>query len=87
MTTKIDKFGRILIPKPMRQRMGLTPGSPVSLVEQGGGTVEISAQPSEPTLEMQDGLLVYTGPIGDVDPVAAVRQTYEERADRHLGLS
>ena len=87
MTTKIDKFGRILIPKPMRQRMGLTPGSPVSLVEGDGGTVEISAEPSEPLLEMQDGLLIYTGPIGEIDPVDAVRQIYEERADRHWGHS
>ena len=87
MTTKIDKFGRILIPKPMRQRMGLLPGSPVSLVEGDGGTVEITAQPSESLLEMQDGLLIYTGPIGEIDPVDAVRQIYEERADRHWGHS
>ncbi len=87
MTTKIDKFGRILIPKPMRQRMGLLPGSPVSLVEGDGGTVQITAEHSEPLLEMQDGLLVYTGPIGEIDPVDAVHQIYEERADRHWGRS
>ena len=88
MTTKIDKFGRILIPKPMRQRMGLTPGSPVSLVESGdGATVEITAERAEPMVARRGRLLIYTGPLGDIDPVAAVREIYDERADRHLGIS
>tara|TARA_R100000789_G_C2950898_1_gene134963 strand:+ start:305 stop:568 length:264 start_codon:yes stop_codon:yes gene_type:complete len=87
MTTKIDKFGRILIPKPIRQRLGLLPGSPVSLVEGDGGKVEITAERSEPMVARRGRLLVYTGPLGDVDPVTAVREIQEERADRHAGLS
>ena len=31
MTTTIDKFGRVLIPKQMRRQLGLKPGSTVEL--------------------------------------------------------
>jgi AbrB family looped-hinge helix DNA binding protein len=82
MTTKIDKFGRILIPKPVRERMGLRPGSPVSLVEAEGGSIEIKAEPRAPLVARRGGLLVYTGPAGG-DSAETLRALREERDARN----
>jgi AbrB family looped-hinge helix DNA binding protein len=58
MRTTIDKAGRIVVPKVMRDAIGLTGGSPVeiALVE---GKIEIEAAPGDIRLERgDDGRLV-----------------------------
>ena len=37
MTVTIDKFGRVLIPKPLRDQLGLQPGAELSLDVHAGG--------------------------------------------------
>ena len=36
---KIDKFGRIVVPKPLRERLGLKPGSELEVFDQQGGVL------------------------------------------------
>jgi AbrB family looped-hinge helix DNA binding protein len=37
MNLKIDQAGRIVVPKPMRDRLGLRPNTELEIVEQAGG--------------------------------------------------
>lgn len=77
MRTMIDKFGRIVVPKEMRQRAGLHPGTEIEINEQGRDIV-IKHSEHEPLLRDEDGVLVYTGKAaGDI--ISAVRKQREER--------
>jgi AbrB family looped-hinge helix DNA binding protein len=37
MQAKVDQVGRIVLPKPLRDRLGLVPGSTVDISEYGDG--------------------------------------------------
>jgi len=56
----LDKYGRLSIPKPVRERLGLRPGSSVTLETEGDG---FFVRPSDETrgLLEKDGLLIFTG--------------------------
>lgn len=65
----IDRFGRVLIPKPMRDGLGLAAGEEIVL-RQVGATLEIEPAKREPTLVVKEGVLVYGGrATGDLDGV------------------
>jgi AbrB family looped-hinge helix DNA binding protein len=90
MRTTIDAAGRIVIPKKLRDKAGLTPGSEVEL-HLCGGRLEVEPVWEEPRLEWRDGFLVAVPPEGTppmtVDDVASLRrEIYEERARRAWGL-
>ncbi len=57
MRTTIDSGGRVVIPKAIRDRLGLSPGADVELAEADGG-VEIRPAPAEIELVEVDGRLV-----------------------------
>lgn len=57
MLTTIDHGGRVVIPKTLRDELGLRPGGAVS-VELRDGRIEIEAAPMAVTLERRDGVLV-----------------------------
>lgn len=57
MRTTIDHAGRIVIPKPIRSRLGLTGGQAVEVVEHDGA-IEITPAATEMRLEERDGRLV-----------------------------
>jgi AbrB family looped-hinge helix DNA binding protein len=80
---EIDKAGRILIPKRMRDAMGLRPGSRLR-VAQDYGELRLEPDLPEPRLEMRDGLLVMVGgpPVTVEDVNEAIRQGYEDRHRR-----
>lgn len=64
MTTTIDRAGRLVIPKEMRERVGLTAGSTVTIREQDG-RVEIEPAYQESRLiEGPHGLLMIEAPPG-----------------------
>ncbi len=90
MTVTLDKFGRVLIPKPLRDQLGLEPGAELSLdvhAGDGGPTLELRPEPTAGALEVQDGLLVYTGTVpAAYDVVQVLRDEREARARRHAGL-
>jgi AbrB family looped-hinge helix DNA binding protein len=78
MRTTIDKAGRIVIPKPMRDALGLSGGSEVevALVD---GRIEIDLVPTTVRLERRDGRLVAV-PDRALPPLTAemVRGTLEK---------
>ena len=60
MEVTIDSAGRIVIPKPLRDALGLTPGSKVDVSRYGAG-VQIVPAGGTARLVYEDGLLVGTG--------------------------
>ncbi|HKN69600.1 MAG TPA: AbrB/MazE/SpoVT family DNA-binding domain-containing protein [Terriglobales bacterium] len=84
MKLKLDKLGRVVLPKPLRARYGLRPGTELEVSE---GAQEFALRParSGPSLVEIDGILVHQGvPQGELDIVKAIREEREERL-RHLG--
>ena len=84
MQTRIDKFGRIVIPKSIRQNLGLRPGEIMQLEEQGEKII-LKPDTNEESLKLKDGILVFSGKIeGDITNILK-----EERSKRihHLSLS
>ena len=60
MTLKIDKAGRILLPKPIRDRLGLRAGAGVEIVETADGIV-LKPIVDQPAMEKINGLWVHHG--------------------------
>lgn len=57
MKATIDKAGRLVVPKPIRDRMGLHPGDEL-MVEEFNGKIELSKPAQERALvENENGLL------------------------------
>ena len=94
MTVTIDKFGRVLIPKALRDQLGLLPGAELSLDVHHGGdgapALELRAVPNaddpDGGLVRVGGRLVYNGRLSNLDVTHALRDTYDDRARRHAGL-
>ena len=71
METSLDRFGRIVIPKKIREDFNLKAGSPIRIEE---GEEEIILKPvyGEPNLHVKDGVLVFTGtPLEDLGDALA----------------
>ena len=65
--TRVDEFGRIVIPKRIRTRFGLERGSVLEIAESKEGIV-LRPEKAEPPVVETDGVLVFTGtPTGDLD--------------------
>ena len=60
MKLTIDKSGRIVVPKPLRERLGLKPGTELEVLEQPGG-VFLRKVEERPALVKIDGLWVHCG--------------------------
>ena len=84
MTLKIDKAGRIVVPKPLRERLGLRAGMDLEVGETAEGLV-LRRVPDMPSMAREDGFLVHQGqgPRGfDWD-----RHIGEQRAERDREIS
>jgi AbrB family looped-hinge helix DNA binding protein len=65
--TRIDEFGRVVIPKGIRSRLGLERGTRLEIDEQDGGIV-LRPEREKPPVAVRQGVLVFTGAAaGDVD--------------------
>ena len=79
MTVKIDPAGRVILPKRVRERLGLRAGAEIELTEAGG---ELRLRPFQqrPSLVREGPWLVHTGrPAPGFDSAGAVDQDREER--------
>ena len=78
METTLDKFGRIVIPKRVRDDLGLFPGS-VLKIEERAKEIVLKPAPESTPLVLKDGVLVFTGEVeGDVETI--LRRDREERS-------
>lgn len=58
METTIDSVGRIVVPKPLREALGLVPGSTVHISQYGAGLQLIPAGRSARLIEESGNLVV-----------------------------
>ena len=83
MQTTLDRFGRVVIPKQIRDELGIRPGA-VLTVEERGHEVVMKPMSEEPHLVVKQGVLVYRGESrGDLaDAVASHRRKWISRLGR-----
>ena len=82
MEIRIDAFGRLLIPKNIRDNLGLYAGSVMDL-ELLGEQIILKPVQNKPLIEVKGGISVYTGAItGDMN--SALQADRNARLD-HLG--
>ncbi len=60
MKTSIDSVGRIVVPKRLREELGLTPGSTIDISRYGAGLQLVPAGRTARLVE-ESGVLVATG--------------------------
>jgi AbrB family looped-hinge helix DNA binding protein len=71
METTIDRFGRIVIPKDVREHLDLDPGS-VLVVETHDHEIHLKPVRPQPDIVVKDGVMVFSG-IAAGDVASAVR--------------
>lgn len=82
MILKIDKAGRVVLPKPVRDRLGLHEGSDLELEETSEG-VMLKPMEACPSMVKKQGLWVHTGDVPPrFDVIRAVRNDREDRIRR-----
>ena len=78
METTLDRFGRVVIPKSVRDHLGLCPGT-VLIVEERGKAVTLTPMTAADTLTDQGGVLVFQcRSVGDL--TATVDEVRENRS-------
>ena len=80
----LDKFGRILLPKAVRDRLGLRPGVSLEL-ETGEGTLFLRLPAGDALVEEEDGLLVFQGEGDGTDMDDVLRDLRAGRVQRQSG--
>ena len=83
MKTTIDRFGRVVLPKSLRDAFDLKPGTTIE-IEATEKEILLKPEAVGPFLEDCSGVLVFTGtPIGDLDQI--VRMQREARLQSIAG--
>jgi AbrB family looped-hinge helix DNA binding protein len=82
MIVTIDSAGRMVVPKPIRERAGLQPGMPLE-IRVHDGRVEIEPAPREVRIEERGGFRI-AEPLEDYEPLQeeTVRRTREQSRGR-----
>jgi AbrB family looped-hinge helix DNA binding protein len=85
MRTKVDRFGRIVVPKEIRDRHGLLPGSEIE-IEDFTESIVIHVLSDLPGLVEKQGILIFRGrATGDLD--SAIRVHRNERLRKSGGVA
>lgn len=85
MTHKIDKAGRVLLPKPVRDRLGLRAGSDLEIEEIQEGVL-LKPAFRRASLVKRGSFWVHTGEIpAGYDILKAIDEDREERMQKPLG--
>lgn len=67
METTIDRFGRVVIPKDLREQLDLDPGSVLD-VERHEREIRLRPVRPQPDIVVKDGVLVFSGAaVGDFE--------------------
>jgi AbrB family looped-hinge helix DNA binding protein len=82
MKTTLDRFGRVIVPKGIRDRLGLVPGSEMTIDEKENEVVLRLVEQGAP-VKLVNGILVFAG-TAKHDLADAVRT---HREDRHRKVS
>lgn len=77
MKTTIDKFGRLVVPKTLRERLGLRPGDEIEIKEQDNGIVLRHVEEKYP-LQIKEGVLIFTG-TATCDLLETIKLQREQR--------
>jgi len=86
MTVRMDKAGRVTLPKAVRDRLGLQAGSDLEMVATEDGLV-LKPASTRASMVRRDGLWVHAGKLpAGFDPAQAVRDDREERIRKLAGL-
>ena len=86
MTLKIDKAGRVILPKPLRDRLGLHAGSDLEIQETADGVVLRPAD-RRPSMVKKGSFWVHTGELPPgYDVLKAIDEDREERMRKAWGL-
>jgi AbrB family looped-hinge helix DNA binding protein len=86
MTLKIDNAGRVILPKPVRDRLGLHAGSDLEIQETPDGVVLRPAD-RRPSMVKKGSFLVHTGELPPgYDILKAIDEDREERMRKAWGL-
>lgn len=79
MEVTLDKFGRVVIPKAVRENLGLGPGTVLDIEEGEEEGILLRPRRPEPDLVEEHGVLVFTGePTADLE--AAVERHRQNRS-------
>lgn len=85
MKVTIDAAGRIVVPKPLRDRYRLQEGSTLE-IEEGASSFVLRPLTQSPAIVLRDGLLVYVGEVPrSVRQADLVDDLREERLDEIAG--
>jgi AbrB family looped-hinge helix DNA binding protein len=86
MTLKIDGAGRVVLPKPVRDRLGLRAGSELEIEETPEGVI-LRPVDRRPSLIKKGSFWVHTGQLpAGYDVIRAIDDDREERARKACGL-
>lgn len=81
MELRIDKAGRIVVPKPLRERLGFRPDTELEAIEQPEGVL-LKRIEQRPSMVKVDGLWVHQGKAEPgADWERALRDVREERIE------
>ncbi len=71
MQISVDNYGRIIIPKIIREHLGLHAGSVLHIEEsKNNHEIVLKTIDQQTPLKLEEGIFVFTGkPIGDMDDV------------------
>lgn len=80
MELKIDKAGRIVVPKPLRERLGFKPDTELEAIEQSEGVL-LKRVEQRPSLVKVDGLWVH---LGSAEPGANWERILEDVREERI---
>lgn len=85
MEVTLDEYGRIVVPKPLRDRLGIGAGTELTIEEENGHLV-LKPIPEHAVLEERNGLLVSTAEINsDVNVEAVIDDVRKARTQTITG--
>jgi AbrB family looped-hinge helix DNA binding protein len=85
MTIKvsIDKAGRMVVPKPLREKLRLEAGDKL-LIESDGDQITLRPVRPESNMIKEHGIWVFNGEASDIDIVELIDQEREKRSNEFL---